>query len=77
MVRLNVVRAGLGDRVLPVLDSDNYVSLMPRERRRITAEVAREDARGERPRLVVEGFNVGEVRPAGAASARASSVKAP
>jgi hypothetical protein len=76
MVRAKVVRAASGDRILPVLYSDNYVSLMPGERRTITADVRREDARGERPRMVIEGFNVGEIRPAGAAPARAKSVKA-
>jgi hypothetical protein len=62
MVRLKVVRAATGDRILPVLYSDNYVSLMPGERRLLTANVRRADARGERPRMMVEGFNVGEVR---------------
>jgi hypothetical protein len=58
MVRLKVVREGSGDRILPVLFSDNYVSLMPGERRTITADVSRADARGERPRMLVEGSNV-------------------
>jgi hypothetical protein len=61
MVRLKAVRATSGDRILPVLYSDNYVSLMPGERRVITTDVRRPDARGERPRMVVEGFNTGEV----------------
>jgi hypothetical protein len=65
MVRLKAVRATSGDRILPVLYSDNYVSLMPGERRTLTAEVSRADARGERPRMVVEGFNVGEVARTG------------
>jgi len=63
MVRLKAVRASSGDRILPVLYSDNYVSLMPGERRTITAEVTRADARGERPRMVVEGFNIGAAGP--------------
>jgi hypothetical protein len=62
MVRLKVVRAVAGDRILPVLYGDNYISLMPGERRAVATDVRRADARGERPRLVVEGFNVGEVR---------------
>jgi hypothetical protein len=61
MVRLKVVRSGQGDRILPVLYSDNYISLMPGERRTVTADVSKADARGERPRMAVEGFNVGEV----------------
>jgi hypothetical protein len=47
-----------GDRVLPALWSDGYVSLMPGEGRTITVEVEARDARGEEPRIVVEGFNV-------------------
>jgi hypothetical protein len=58
MVRVKAVRERSGDRILPVLYSDNYVALMPGERRTITAELRVADARGERPRVVVEGFNV-------------------
>jgi hypothetical protein len=58
MIRLKPVRATSGDRILPALFSDNYVSLMPGEHRTITTEVSRADARGEHPRMVVEGFNI-------------------
>ena len=58
MVRLKAVRDQSGDRILPALYSDNYVSLMPRETRTITTELEVADARGEAPRMVVEGFNV-------------------
>ena len=58
MVRLAVVRAKSGDRVLPALFSDNYVALMPGELRTIRTEVEAADARGEDPRIAVEGFNV-------------------
>lgn len=75
LVRLKAVRAASGDRILPVLYSDNYVFLMPGERRGVTTEVRREDARGERPAIVVEGFNVGEVRTAGAAPARRAEAR--
>jgi len=61
LVHLKVVREKSGDRVLPVLYSDNYVSLMPGEQRTIVTEVANADTRGESPRIVVEGFNTGEV----------------
>ncbi len=36
MVRLKVVRRPGGDRVLPVLYSDNYITLMPGEKRTVT-----------------------------------------
>jgi hypothetical protein len=54
MVRLKAVRAKSGDRILPVLYSDNYISLMPGERRTITTEVRDADTRGEPPSILVE-----------------------
>jgi len=57
-VRVGVVREKSGDRILPALHSDNYIVLMPGERRSIRSEVDDADTRGERPRIVVEGFNV-------------------
>jgi hypothetical protein len=61
MVKLKVVREKSGDRILPALYSDNYVSLMPGERRSIAIELENADTRGENPRVTVDGFNVGEV----------------
>ena len=58
MVRLKVVRATTGDRVLPVLYEDNYFALMPGESRTVGMELRQADARGEQPRVLVEGFNV-------------------
>jgi len=58
LVRVKVVRERTRDRILPALYSDNYVVLMPSERRTITSDVRVEDTRGERPAIVVEGFNV-------------------
>jgi Glycosyl hydrolase 2 galactose-binding domain-like/Exo-beta-D-glucosaminidase Ig-fold domain/Glycosyl hydrolases family 2/NedA-like, galactose-binding domain len=57
MVRLKAVREKSGDCILPALYSDNYVALMPGERRTISIELADADTRGEKPRIVVEGFN--------------------
>ncbi len=61
MVKLKVVREKSGDRILPAFYSDNYVALMPGERRQIRIELEDADTRGERPTVVVDGFNVGEV----------------
>jgi hypothetical protein len=58
MVRLKAVREKSGDRILPVIYSDNYISLMPGERRTIQTEVEHADTRGETPRIVAEGFNL-------------------
>jgi hypothetical protein len=62
MVRLKVIRAKSGDRILPAIYSDNYVSLMPGERRTTVTRVEDADTRGEEPAIVVEGFNVRSAR---------------
>jgi hypothetical protein len=62
MVRVKAVRDKSGDRILPVIHSDNYVALMPGEQRTIRTEMEDADTRGERPRIVVEGFNIGATR---------------
>ena len=58
MVHLKAVREKSGDRILPALYSDNYVALMPGERRTIRTELLDADTRGERPRIALEGFNL-------------------
>jgi hypothetical protein len=62
MVRVKAVRDKTGDRILPAIYSDNYLALMPGEMEGIGIELADADTRGENPRIVVEGFNVGEVK---------------
>jgi beta-galactosidase/beta-glucuronidase len=61
MVRVKAVREKSGDRILPAIYSDNYVALMPGEKRTIQTELEDADTRGERPRIVVEGFNLADV----------------
>ncbi|MFN7992067.1 MAG: discoidin domain-containing protein [Bryobacteraceae bacterium] len=58
MVRVKAVREKAGDRILPALYTDNYVCLMPGERRTLQIEMSAADARGEKPRVIVDGFNV-------------------
>ena len=58
MTRMKAVRAVSGDRILPAIYSDNYVTLMPGERRTLETELRHEDTRGETPKIVVGGFNV-------------------
>jgi len=60
MTRLKAVREQSGDRILPAIYSDNYIALMPGERRTITTELNHADTRGEKPRIVVGGFNVNQ-----------------
>jgi hypothetical protein len=61
MVHLKAVRAKSGGRILPALYGDNYLALMPGERRTVRTELENADTGGETPRIVVEGFNTGEV----------------
>jgi hypothetical protein len=61
MVRLKVVREKSADRILPVIYGDNYFTLMPGEQRTVRTEVHHADTRGEKPRMVVGGFNVESV----------------
>ena len=58
MVRLKAVRETAGDRILPAIYSDGYVALMPGESRVLTTELRDGDTRSEKPRIVVEGFNL-------------------
>ena len=58
MVRVRAVREKSGDQILPTIYDDNYLALMPGERKTIHVELLNEDTRGERPRIVVEGYNL-------------------
>ena len=58
MAHLQLRKARSGQRVLPVFYSDNYVSLLPGERRSLTLESAVADFAGEAPLLAVDGWNV-------------------
>jgi hypothetical protein len=58
MTRLKVVREKSGDRILPVIYSDNYFTLIPGEQRTVQTELKHADTRGERPHMVISGFNV-------------------
>lgn len=57
-IELQVVRDQSGEPVLPVFWDDNYVSLLPRETRTLRARFAKADLGPERPRLVVQGWNI-------------------
>jgi hypothetical protein len=58
MVRLKAVRARAGDRILPAIYSDNYITLMPGESASITTELNHADTRDQRPAVVLSGFNI-------------------
>jgi hypothetical protein len=58
MVRLKAVREIAGDRILPVIYTDNYVTLMPGEHRTLITELNHADTRGQKPKIVISGFNI-------------------
>ena len=58
MVRLNTVGDKSGERILPAFYTDNYFFLMPGEEKTVSITLSQRDARGERPVLKVEGFNL-------------------
>jgi len=57
---VKTVRTKTGDPIVPALYDDNYVALMPGERRTIHVRLLDADTRGETPRIVVGGFNVAQ-----------------
>ncbi|MGA2864082.1 MAG: malectin domain-containing carbohydrate-binding protein [Verrucomicrobiota bacterium] len=58
MAHLQLRKERSGQRVLPVFYSDNYLSLLPGERKTLTIEAAVADLGGEAPLLAVDGWNV-------------------
>jgi hypothetical protein len=58
MVRVKVVRAKSGGPILPAIFDDNYIALMPHEKRTLHVSVLDADTGGEKPRLVLMGFNL-------------------
>ena len=60
MPRLELLRTGSGERVLPTFYTDNYLSLLPGESHAITARCKTADLAGMQPRLQLDGYNVSE-----------------
>lgn len=57
-IELTLVGDSSGETILPVLWDDNYVSLLPGERRELTATMNRRAAAHETPLVRVSGWNV-------------------
>jgi hypothetical protein len=58
MAHVQLRRDRTGERVLPVWYSDNYVSLLPGERRTLSIEGAVRDLAGTSPLIAIDGWNV-------------------
>ena len=57
-LELKLIGERSGETILPVLWDDNYVSLLPGERRELTASVKRRDTPHEPPVVRLSGWNV-------------------
>jgi exo-1,4-beta-D-glucosaminidase len=57
-VHLAVRRSNDRAEVLPVIWQDNYFSLLPGEKREITAEYRQSDLHNSKPMVSVDGWNV-------------------
>ncbi len=55
--RLKLTKGLDGEEVLPVIWQDNYISLMPGEKREITATYCARDLGAAKPAVMVEGWN--------------------
>lgn len=58
MTHLQLRRGTSKDRVLPVFCTDNYISLAPKEEKTVTIEAALSDLKGEKPLVLVDGWNI-------------------
>jgi exo-1,4-beta-D-glucosaminidase len=56
-IRLQLMK-GAGEELLPVYWEDNYLSLLPGEKREVVATVDAQDAGTAELRVVVTGWNV-------------------
>ena len=58
MVEIRVVRDTSGEVVLPIYLDDNYITLLPKETRKISGVFSTEDLGGEVPVVKIRGWNV-------------------
>jgi exo-1,4-beta-D-glucosaminidase len=58
LVRLRLLRGSGGPEILPSFWEDNYISLLPGEKREVAVHVRKKDVGEAKPVLAVDGFNV-------------------
>ena len=58
LTRLRLVKGNDQSEILPVFWNDNYISLLPGEKREVTVRIRKSDLQGIQPALVIDGFNV-------------------
>jgi exo-1,4-beta-D-glucosaminidase len=57
-IRLKVNQGNTGEEILPVIWQDNYFSLLPGEKRELTATYNAASLGGRKPVVELEGWNV-------------------
>ena len=60
LTRLRLAKGKSQSEILPVFWDDNYISLLPGEKREVVVRVLRSDLVAAQPTLLVDGFNVAE-----------------
>jgi exo-1,4-beta-D-glucosaminidase len=60
MVEILVVREGSEELVLPIYLDDNYITLLPKETRRVSGTFLTEDLFGDEPGVRIRGWNATE-----------------
>lgn len=59
-IRLKVKRGARGEKILPVLWEDNYISLLPGEKREVTATYRTRDLGSAEATVEVSGWNASQ-----------------
>ena len=57
-MRLRLLKGPGGPEILPVFWEDNYLSLLPGEKREVAVHLRKSDIGSAKPVLAVDGFNV-------------------
>ena len=60
LTRLRLVKGKSQSEILPVFWDDNYISLLPGEKREVAVHLRKSDLATAQPSLLVDGFNVTE-----------------
>jgi exo-1,4-beta-D-glucosaminidase len=60
LTRLRLVKGKEQSEILPVYWSENYISLLPGEKREVTVHVRKADLGTVEPSLLIDGFNVSQ-----------------
>lgn len=61
LLRLRLVKGSDATEILPVFWDDNYISLLPGERREVQVHLRKTDLGSAQPDLIVDGFNLAPV----------------